>query len=41
MTIEEIETVCDASHTLDFPRHELEAPALSLTEDVLSAGVPC
>jgi hypothetical protein len=40
MTIEEIETVCDASHTLDFPRHELEAPALSLRRMFYPLGFP-
>ena len=39
MTIEEIESACDTSQLLDFSRHELEAPELSLNEDVLSAWI--
>jgi hypothetical protein len=40
MTIEEIETVCDASRTRDFPRHELEAPELSLRRMFYPLGFP-
>jgi hypothetical protein len=40
MTIEEIETASDASQTLDFPKHELEAPTLSLTRMLYPLGFP-
>ena len=40
MTIEEIEAACDAPQTLDFPRHEIEAPALSLKKMFYPYGFP-
>lgn len=40
MTIEEIETACDASQTLDFSMHDVGAPALSLTKMFYPLGFP-
>jgi hypothetical protein len=40
MTIEEIETACDASQMLDFSRHVLDAPQLSLTRTLYPLGFP-
>ncbi|HTF68919.1 MAG TPA: hypothetical protein VK638_40190 [Edaphobacter sp.] len=40
MTIEEIETACDASQVLDFTRHFLDAPPLSLTRIFYPLGFP-
>ncbi len=40
MTTEEIETACDASQTLDFPKHDLEAPVPSLTRMFYPLGFP-
>jgi hypothetical protein len=40
MTIEEIETACDTSQVLDFSKHDLEAPALLLTEMFYPLGFP-
>ena len=40
MTIQEIEFACDASQTLDFTRHELEGPELSLRKTFYPMGFP-
>ena len=40
MTIQEIESACDASQTLDFTRHELEGPELSLRRTFYPMGFP-
>src|SRR5258708_5576771 len=40
MTIEEIEAACDASQVLDFSRHVLDAPQLSLTRTFYPLGFP-
>jgi len=40
MTIEEIEAACDASHVLNFSRHVLDAPQLSLTQTFHPLGFP-
>ena len=40
MTIEEIEKACDRSVPLDFSRHPLEAPALSLQRTFYPMGFP-
>jgi hypothetical protein len=40
MTIEEIEAACEASHVLDFSRHALDAPQLSLTRTFYPLGFP-
>ena len=40
MTIEEIEAACDASQVLDFSRHILDAPPLSLTQTFYPLGFP-
>ena len=40
MTIQEIESACDASQLLDFSRHELEAPELSLKRMFYPLGFP-
>jgi hypothetical protein len=40
MTIEEIERACDRSRPLDFSRHDLEAPALSLRQMFYPRGFP-
>jgi len=40
MTIEEIEAACDASQVLDFSRHMLDAPQLSLTRTFYPLGFP-
>jgi hypothetical protein len=40
MTIQEIESACDASQPLDFSRHELEAPELSLRATFYPLGFP-
>jgi hypothetical protein len=40
MTIEEIEKACDESRALDFTRHPLEAPALSLRRTFYPMGFP-
>jgi hypothetical protein len=40
MTIEEIESACERSYPLDFSRHELEAPALSLRRTFYPLGFP-
>jgi hypothetical protein len=40
MTIQEIESACDASQTLDFTRHELEGPKLSLCKMFYPFGFP-
>jgi hypothetical protein len=40
MTIEEIERACDRSQPLDFTRHALEAPALSLRRMFYPLGFP-
>jgi len=40
MTIQEIEAACDAQQPLDFSRHEVEAPALSLKKMFYPLGFP-
>jgi hypothetical protein len=40
MTIQELESSCDASQPLDFSRHELEAPELSLRGTFYPLGFP-
>jgi hypothetical protein len=40
MTIEEIEAACDASQVLDFSRHALDAPELSLRRMLYPLGFP-
>ncbi|MFY9856281.1 MAG: aldolase [Terracidiphilus sp.] len=40
MTIEEIESACDASRPLDFSRHDVEAPELSHGEVFYPLGFP-
>lgn len=40
MTIEEIETACDASRALDFSKHELEGPELTLKQTFYPYGFP-
>ena len=40
MTIQEIESACDASQTLDFTRHQLEGPELSLRKMFYPFGFP-
>ncbi len=40
LTIEEIESACDASQPLDFSRHELEGPELSLKRTFYPFGFP-
>ena len=40
MTIEEIERACDTSQVLDFSKHDLEAPTLSLTRMFYPLGFP-
>jgi hypothetical protein len=40
MTIEEIETACDASQVLDFSQHFLDAPQLPLTRTLYPLGFP-
>src|ERR1700692_2135554 len=40
MTVEEIESACDAAQELDFSRHELEAPELSLRAMFYPHGFP-
>jgi hypothetical protein len=40
MTIQEIEAACDALQPLDFSRHEVEAPALSLKKMFYPLGFP-
>ena len=40
MTVEEIESACDASEQLDFSRHELDVPELSLCEMFYPLGFP-
>ena len=40
MTIEEIEAACEASQVLDFSRHFLDAPPLSLTRTFYPLGFP-
>jgi len=40
MTIQEIERACDASQTLDFSRHDQEAPELSLKNVYYPLGFP-
>jgi hypothetical protein len=40
MTIEEIERACETSQVLDFSKHDLEAPTLSLTRMFYPLGFP-
>jgi hypothetical protein len=40
LTIEELETACDAGQPLDFSRHPLEAPELLLRQTVYPLGFP-
>jgi hypothetical protein len=40
LTIQEIESACDASQPLDFSRHELEGPELSLKKTFYPFGFP-
>lgn len=40
LTIEELETACDSSQELDFSRHPLEAPELSLMDTFYPSGFP-
>jgi hypothetical protein len=40
MTIQEIEAACEASQTLDFSRHDMEAPELSLKKMFYPFGFP-
>lgn len=40
MTIEEIAAACDASQALDFSRHDLDAPQLSLRQTFYPLGFP-
>jgi len=40
MTIQEIEAACDAMQPLDFSRHEIDAPALSLQKIFYPLGFP-
>jgi len=40
MTVEEIESACNASQVLDFSRHEMEAPELSLRAMFYPSGFP-
>jgi hypothetical protein len=40
MTIEEIEAACEASEVLDFSRHFLDAPELSLRRIFYPLGFP-
>ena len=40
MTIQEIEAACEASQTPEFPRHDIEAPELSLKKMFYPFGFP-